>query len=856
MKKLNPNLTPENFYQQFSDAIIMHIYDNNSAHPLADFKPYIKKWPEQARAAVNRVIPILNHTLLEMTILQVKPDILDFLLTIPGVDVNKESLLRISGEKRTLLKYAVIKHQREIVKKLLTVPELDPNELGVNSAAIHYCAYIANDNCLDLLLADPRINVNVRVPTTPGANNGYTVLMSAATRGRTLVVEKLLAHPNIDVNLENDGFNALFYACYSGSTKIVEMLLKHKSLKIAEDTFTLAFYYAILSNSFETIKLLIEQKPEYLQQGICLYPEEGSDSLLHYALSQMPPYEACQLVQANVGEEKPATTFDSMLVSKTPDQLRAQFNITANYAYILDKSDLYYLEVEQRKLHLVFKFKSAKEAQIFNAELHPTATAKNLQEEEIAKIAKLTQYTSPNEKSYLGLKAWLEVNKRKLFMACKKGNINTVSVLANFVETLDYLVEDQNNLFSPLTIAQVNGHQDVVQLLLSKNYCTPDFAEIPLAIQEAIQPIETTVPAETVARTDNQDLPIAAPSEKRKDNVNRISPLKLFHDAIQANDFDTFANRVDTITYNATGMAVSVMNLANSDGKTAMDLIYEHERVDMFDLLVQHPALRVDTLQSLTEYDFVERFFLHCTNEETMLSLLKNPSFNSQLKDAIGNTWLHVGYRQSWKVLNELITTFQLDINERNSNGHTFFNIICLEGSINLVFQVLTQPLFFQTLEDSDVKIVLERVSAWLQLPSDQREPITFDDERRVLKWFGSIMVGTSQEPYFDLLFAALNSDEFHHAAHFTTIIKSLAKEAAISPALLFLLTNSLKRSFPELSIAFEEKAKVGKYPSSTLMSYQSQQLAEQTLNTEPVLDLEMATNDLKKMLGVGAVSM
>lgn len=79
---------------------------------------------------------------------------------------------------------------RSCVELLLADDRVDPNIIDSNGAsAIHFAAAIEDDGCmLEIFLANPRVNVNLPSIT------GFSVLLHAASEGRTKVVERLVAN--------------------------------------------------------------------------------------------------------------------------------------------------------------------------------------------------------------------------------------------------------------------------------------------------------------------------------------------------------------------------------------------------------------------------------------------------------------------------------------------------------------------------------------------------------------------------------------------------------------------------------------------------------------------------------------
>ena len=84
-------------------------------------------------------------------------------------------------------------------------------------------------DAVDKLLAHPDIDIN-KARTRDGA----TALLAASNEGHSEIVGRLLAHPDIDVNkaMTSNGATALFMASQNGHTEIVDRLLVHPDIDV------------------------------------------------------------------------------------------------------------------------------------------------------------------------------------------------------------------------------------------------------------------------------------------------------------------------------------------------------------------------------------------------------------------------------------------------------------------------------------------------------------------------------------------------------------------------------------------------------------------------------------------------
>jgi len=106
-----------------------------------------------------------------------------------------------------------------------------------------------------LLVKQPGIDVNFTW------YRGWTALTQACNQGYAEIVELLLTHPNINVNLtQNQELHTpLVYACGVGSPKIAELLLKHPGIDVnlsGRDNWT-PLMTACLVQNLEVVKLFL-----------------------------------------------------------------------------------------------------------------------------------------------------------------------------------------------------------------------------------------------------------------------------------------------------------------------------------------------------------------------------------------------------------------------------------------------------------------------------------------------------------------------------------------------------------------------------------------------------------------------
>jgi len=128
------------------------------------------------------------------------------------------------------LHIAVQYGQVRVVKCLLGHPAIDPNKVAPRAGApLHLSAYNGDERSVALLLRHKAINPNVRIPEM----RLMSPLMYAVQGGHTQVLHLLLQHPAVDVNMYSSlGYTALHIAAYSARVDVVERLVEHPDIQI------------------------------------------------------------------------------------------------------------------------------------------------------------------------------------------------------------------------------------------------------------------------------------------------------------------------------------------------------------------------------------------------------------------------------------------------------------------------------------------------------------------------------------------------------------------------------------------------------------------------------------------------
>ncbi|RXW12007.1 hypothetical protein EST38_g13848 [Candolleomyces aberdarensis] len=138
----------------------------------------------------------------------------------------------------TALAYAVGQRKRATVRLLLSRPGVDANvaNCGSGLTPLAWAAHKRDEAMLRRILLNPNLDVNARNPWT-----GHTALMQASDEfaldrpgaRTTTVIELLMSHPDIDVNLgPYCGCTPLIVATQQVCSKIISKLISHPHITI------------------------------------------------------------------------------------------------------------------------------------------------------------------------------------------------------------------------------------------------------------------------------------------------------------------------------------------------------------------------------------------------------------------------------------------------------------------------------------------------------------------------------------------------------------------------------------------------------------------------------------------------
>jgi ankyrin repeat protein len=129
------------------------------------------------------------------------------------------------GEKMGILHLVVIHRHIEMMTLLLTTEEVDVNVVcSVGSTPLNYACRLKDGLPLvQTLLEHPNIQVNIKNEME------HTPLFVACLESYVDIIQALLRHPQISVtNAASDGYIPLHKACATGNETIVGMLLSYQ----------------------------------------------------------------------------------------------------------------------------------------------------------------------------------------------------------------------------------------------------------------------------------------------------------------------------------------------------------------------------------------------------------------------------------------------------------------------------------------------------------------------------------------------------------------------------------------------------------------------------------------------------
>jgi ankyrin repeat protein len=139
------------------------------------------------------------------------------------------------------------------VLQLLLKQGYDPNVKCDKNVPLFFYASLANIEALKLLLADSRLDPNIK------DNNGLTALCHAAMDNNIEVLKLLLANSQVDPNIDIRGISILSCAASNNSIEVLKLLLTDKRIdpNVKDNNGLTVFCRAIVDNNIEVLKLLL-----------------------------------------------------------------------------------------------------------------------------------------------------------------------------------------------------------------------------------------------------------------------------------------------------------------------------------------------------------------------------------------------------------------------------------------------------------------------------------------------------------------------------------------------------------------------------------------------------------------------
>ena len=225
--------------------------------------------------------------------------VVEALLKRSDIRLNK----RVMGYAENALIFAIKNNDTEMVRLLLQdykhIPEkIDVNVYIYDGKTPLMCAIEqGNERIVTMLLNQSNIDINQkRISPLPTENqhlpyedrNENTALMMAVLNRKMNIVEALLEHPRMDVNMKNkQGNTALHLACDSGHIQCVKLLLQKNIDVNKENKFgDIALPIAVRRDFLDIVKLLLDKNSEHTQYALYFASCYGSMKVLNYLLDE------------------------------------------------------------------------------------------------------------------------------------------------------------------------------------------------------------------------------------------------------------------------------------------------------------------------------------------------------------------------------------------------------------------------------------------------------------------------------------------------------------------------------------------------------------------------------------------
>ncbi|KAL9118335.1 MAG: hypothetical protein Q9187_005122, partial [Circinaria calcarea] len=167
---------------------------------------------------------------------------------------------------QTPLMYACRRGHIEVVRQLLELSDRRIQQgtrlvnlvSGRGRTALFECIMQNQEEIAEFLLTRKELEINA----VQAKESNRTALMVAAQLGHTRIVQHLLGHPDIDVNLQDtSGYTALYIAAFKGFPDIVELLLGKTGIdvrRVDNEAGRSALTIAAETDRHEVVKLFLQ----------------------------------------------------------------------------------------------------------------------------------------------------------------------------------------------------------------------------------------------------------------------------------------------------------------------------------------------------------------------------------------------------------------------------------------------------------------------------------------------------------------------------------------------------------------------------------------------------------------------
>lgn len=195
----------------------------------------------------------------------------------PHVNINTIS------DNGAAIHIAVKNGRHDVLRILLNSPKLKINAFDPERFYTSLQIAIADNHhvCMDLLLGDPRVDVNVKTID----DRRFTPLQLAITHNQFHLVNKLLVHPKLEINTRDaDGDTALHIACVLGPELITRILaVKGVDINAVDNANETPLHYLAKAQQDTTSYLSMFLDYEHLQTNI-VSTNNIYGTALHYFL--------------------------------------------------------------------------------------------------------------------------------------------------------------------------------------------------------------------------------------------------------------------------------------------------------------------------------------------------------------------------------------------------------------------------------------------------------------------------------------------------------------------------------------------------------------------------------------------